>query len=72
MRYMFSVQCEEIKNHHLTLLLVVTMPYTCWFLCRVYYIEDFKWRLHFQFGVAFGRVVLRGVFLKGHIAFEGH
>ena len=32
-----------------------------------YYIEDFMWCLHFQFGVAFWRVVL-----KGQITFEGH
>ena len=30
--YMFPVQCEEIRINHLTLLLlVVTVPYACWF-----------------------------------------
>ena len=42
----------------------MTMPYACWFLWRAYYIEDFKWRLHFQFGVAFWRV-------KRYVNFEG-
>ena len=62
---MFPVQCEELRINHLTPLLVVTMPYACWFLWRVDYIEDFKWCLHFQFGVAFWRVVLRKVFFEG-------
>ena len=61
--YMFLVQCEEIRINHLPLLLVVTMPYACWFLWRTYYIEDFKWRLYIQFGVAFWRVVLREVYI---------
>ena len=30
--YMFPVQCEELRINHLTLLLVVTMSYACWFL----------------------------------------
>ena len=30
---MFLVQCEELRINHLTPLLVVTMPYTCWFFC---------------------------------------
>ena len=63
--YMFWVQCEELRITHLTPLLVVPMPYTCWFLLQVDYIEDFKWCLRIQFGVAFGRVVLRGVYFKG-------
>jgi hypothetical protein len=61
---MFSVQCEDLKINHLTLFLVVTMRYTCWFLWHVDYIEDFKWHLHFQFGVAFWRVVLRAVYFE--------
>ena len=31
---------------------------------RADYIEDFKWRLHFEFGVAFWRVVLREVYFE--------
>jgi len=31
------------------------------------YIEDFKWPLHFQFGVVFWRVVLREVYFEGPI-----
>ena len=69
----FQVQCEEVRINHLTLLLVMTMPYACWFLWRANHIEDFKWRRHFQFGVAFWRVFLREVnTLKGQITFEGH
>ena len=62
---MFLVQCEELRINHLTPLLVVTMPYTCWFLWRANYLEDFKWGLHFQIGVAFWRVVLREVYFEG-------
>ena len=62
---MFSVKCEELKINHRTSFLVVTMPYACWFLWLAYYIEDFKWHLHFQFGVAFWRVVLREVYFEG-------
>jgi hypothetical protein len=59
---MFPVQFEELKINHLTPLLVVLMLYTCWFLWWADYIEDFKGRLHFQFGVAFCWAVLRGIF----------
>ena len=63
---MLSVQCEELRINHPTLLLIVTMPYyTCWFLRGANCIEDFKWCLHFQFGVAFWRVVLRYVYFEG-------
>ena len=42
------------------------MPYACWYLWHTNYIEDFKWRLlHFQFGVAIWRVVLREVYFEG-------
>jgi hypothetical protein len=40
--YMFPVQCEDLRINHPTLILVLTMPYTCWFLCRAEYIENFK------------------------------
>ena len=58
---MFLVQCEKLRINHLTLLLVVTMPYACWFLWWADYIEGFKWSLRFQFGVMFWRVVLTEV-----------
>ena len=61
----FLVQCEELRINHLTPLLVATMPYACWFLWWADYIEDFKWRLHFQSRVAFWRVILREVYFKG-------
>jgi hypothetical protein len=67
---MFHVQCEELRINHLTPFLVVTMPYACWFLWRAYYIEDFKWRFHFQFGVAL--LFWERYILKGQIAFQGH
>ena len=63
--YMYPIQCEELKINHLTLLLVVTMPYACWYLWREYYIEDFKWRFLFQFGLAFWRVEMREVYFEG-------
>ena len=65
--YMFWAQREESKiNHMLIPLFALTILYTCWFLWQAYYIEDCKWRLRFQFGVAFRRVVLREV-----LYFEG-
>jgi hypothetical protein len=67
--YMFPVQCEVLRINHLTPSLVVRMPYACWVLRRrANYMKDFKWRLHFQFGVAFWRVVLSEEYiLKGQI-----
>jgi hypothetical protein len=62
---MCLIQCEELRSNHLTPLLVVTMPYACWFLWRAYYVEDFKWCLPFQFGVAFRRAILREVYFEG-------
>ena len=59
------IQCEESRIKRLTLLLGVTLPFACWFLWRAYFIEDFKWRPHFKFEVAFRRVVLRGVYFEG-------
>ena len=64
------------KSTILTLLLVVTMPNTRWFLWRAYHIEDFKWRLHF----AIWGCVLKGCvetweryyILNGWIVFEGY
>ena len=64
--YMFPIQYEELRINNLTLLRVVTMPYACWFLWWEDYIKDFNWHLHFQFGVALCRVVLREVYFKGH------
>ena len=61
---MFPWQCEDLSINHLTLLLVMTMPYASWFLWRADYIEDFKWHLHFQLGVAFWRVVLRELYFE--------
>ena len=61
---MFLVHYEELRINHLTPFLVVTMPFACWFLWRAYYIEDSKWHLHFQFGVAFWEVVLREVYFE--------
>ena len=42
---MFPTQYEESRTNHLTPLHAMTMPYACWFLLRVYHIDDFKWRL---------------------------
>ena len=68
---MFLVYFEELRINHLTPLLVVTMPYTCWFLWRANYIENFKWCLHFQFGVVFWRAILRGIFWRAKSRLKG-
>ena len=57
--------------NHVTPLLVVTMPCACWFWWWVDYIEDFKWCLHFQFGVAFWKVVLRCIFWRAKSRLKG-
>jgi hypothetical protein len=62
---MFLGQCGGLRIDHRTALLVVTMPYTCWFLWWANCIEDFKSRLHFRIGVAFWRVVWREVYFEG-------
>ena len=41
-RCMFSIQCEEFRINHLTLFLIVTMPYACWLLWHAYYIEGLQ------------------------------
>ena len=63
--YIIPIQCEKLRINHLTLLLVVTMPYACWFLWRAEYIEDFRWRLHF----AIWGCVLKGCLRE--VCFEG-
>ena len=65
MWYMFPIQREELRINHLTPLLVVTMPYARWILWWANCSKDFKWRLHFQIGVALWWVVLREVYFEG-------
>ena len=60
---MFPAECEEPRINHLTPLLVVIVPYACWLLWRVDYIEEFKWRLHF----AIWGCVWKGYFKRGII-----
>ena len=44
----YEYNVNKLRVNHLATLLVVTMPYTYWFLWRVVYIEIFKWWcLHF-------------------------
>jgi hypothetical protein len=62
--YMFPVQWEELRINRLTLFLVVTTLFACWFLWWAYYSEDFERRPHFQIGVAIWRVVLREVYFE--------
>ena len=58
-------QCEELRIDHLTLLLVVTVPYACWFSWRANYIADFKWRLHFAiWGCVSKSCFERGIFWR--------
>ena len=67
------IQCEELRINHLTPLPIVIMPYACWFLWRVNYIEDFERCFDFHIGVAFWRAILREVyFWRAKVAFEGH
>jgi hypothetical protein len=61
----FQYNVKNLRIGRLTLFFVVTTPFACWFLWRAYYVEDFKWRLGFQFGVAFWRVILREVYFEG-------
>jgi hypothetical protein len=67
MNYMVHVssQCEELELNHRTPLLVLIVPYACWFLWRTDHIEDFKWRLHLQFGVAFWRLFWERYIFEG-------
>ena len=60
-----SSKSEEVRINHLTPLLVMTMSYVCWFMWWVVYIEDLKWCLCSQIGVAFWRVVLWEVYFEG-------
>ena len=63
----FSIWSCVLKGHfeRRTPQHVVTVPFACWFLWQADYIEDFKWRLHFQFGVVFWKAVLREVYFEG-------
>jgi hypothetical protein len=70
----FQYNVNKLGINNLPPLLIVTMPYACRFLWRANYIEDFKWRLHSQYGVAFwgGCFEQERYILKGQIAFEWH
>jgi len=66
--YMFLVQYKKSRINHLPPLLMVTLPYTCWFLWWAYYTENFKWRFHFHFeGLFWERCISKGQFV-----FERH
>ena len=68
----FQYKCGKTRINHLTPLLVVTMSYTCWLLCWADCIEDFKWRLHFQFEVAFWKGCFeRDVFWRAKSCLKG-
>ena len=51
--------------NHVWRTLKTQCPTLVGFLRWAYYIEDFAWRLHFQCGVVFRRVVLREVYFEG-------
>ena len=64
--YMFPKQCEETKNQPSNSTSCSDNAHACWFLWCVHYIQDLKWRLHFQIGVAFeGLFWERNIILKG-------
>ena len=48
----------DLKINHLTLLLVLTMPYTCWLLCWVEYI----WGLQVMSSFSMWDCILKGCF----------
>ena len=70
--YMFLVQCEEVRNNHLTPLLVVTMPYACWFLWQANYVEISCDVFLFNLGLRFEGLLWKRCILKCQIVFEGH
>ena len=70
--YMFLLQCEELRINHVTLFLVATVPYTCWFLWRQIILRTSSDVFVFNLGLRFERLFWEGYILKGKIAFEGH
>ena len=71
---MFPVHYEELRiNHHLILLLVVTMTYARWFLWWADCIEDFQVTSSFSnSGLHFEELFWERYSLKSQIRFEGH
>ena len=65
--YVFHVQCEGLRMIILTLLLVMSMPYVCWFLWWACYIE----RTSSDVFISSWGCNLKGC-LEGQIAFERH
>jgi hypothetical protein len=67
MNYMVHVSSTiwKIRNRSSNSISCSDNALSLWFLWRAYNVEDFKWRLHFQIGVAFWRVVLREVYFEG-------
>ena len=60
---MFSIQGEELRIDHLTLLLVVTMPYACRFLV----VGILYWGLQVTYSFSIRGCVLKGCFERGII-----
>ena len=64
---MFLVQCEDLGINHLNPLLVVIMPYACWFLCGRQIIsrissDVFTFNLGLRFeGLFWERYSLKGI-----------
>ena len=66
------VACTSKCGRAITLLLVVTMPYACWFLWRADYNEDFKWHLHFAiWGCVLKGCCERGIFWRAKPRLKG-
>ena len=70
--YMFLVQCDESRINHLTLLLEVTIPYTCWFLWQHITLRTSSDIVIFNSGLHFEGLFWERYILKSKIAFEGH
>ena len=69
---MFLVQCEKVRTNHLPPLLVVTMPYACWFLWWVNILRTSRDVFIFNLELLFGRVVLREAYFEEPNRIEGH
>ena len=68
--YMFLVQCDESRINHLTLLLEVTIPYSCWFLWQHITLRTSSDIFIFNSGLHFEGLFWERYILKSKIAFN--
>ena len=72
MWYILPIQCEGLRINHLILLLVLTMPYACWFLFLSVYWGLPATSSFCNLGLHFEGLFWERYILKGQIALEGH